>query len=104
LRTRLGATRAHIAVHFRFEEVDGYMATVRKREPRLERAIDELANEHGQLLSSLDALLEETATAPSLDEAVRAKVSKWINHVRQHEACENHLIQDAFNLEIGTED
>ena len=104
LRAHLEATRAHLVEHFRFEEVDGYMTAVRTREPRLERTVDELANEHGQLLSSLDALLAETATDLGLDQAMRAKVSQWINRVRQHEARENHLIQDIFNLDIGSED
>jgi hemerythrin-like domain-containing protein len=80
------------------------MAVVRKREPRLERVINELANEHGQLLSALDALLAESASIPSLDEAMRAKVCQWINHVRQHEGREDHLVQDAFNLDMGTEE
>jgi hypothetical protein len=49
LRTRLGAAQAHISEHFRFEEQNGYMDAVRKREPRLERAIQQLAEEHEQL-------------------------------------------------------
>ena len=58
IRAHLGATRAHILEHFRFEERDGYMDRVRKREPRLQHAIDQLAGEHRQLAQSLDALIE----------------------------------------------
>jgi hypothetical protein len=104
LRSRLEATRGHIVEHFRFEEQDGYMDIVRKREPRLGHAIDELAKEHGQLLREADLLLKEATAATGIDEAMRAKVSEWINHVRRHEARENHLIQDAFNVDIGPED
>src|SRR5262249_7353893 len=52
LRARLGATRAHLAEHFRFEEQNGYMDVVRKREPRLERTIQQLAGEHRQPMSA----------------------------------------------------
>lgn len=104
LRSRLEATSVHIMEHFRFEEQNGYMETIRQREPRLGRAIDELAKEHGQLLKSLDIVLEETFTAPCIDETIGAKISEWINQVRQHEARENQLVQDAFNLDIGPED
>jgi hypothetical protein len=104
LRSRLEATRRHIVEHFRFEEQDGYMDTVRHREPRLGHSIDELAKEHGQLLNEMDVLLTEVAVASTINESLSMKVSEWINHVRQHETRENHLVQDAFNLDIGLED
>jgi|SRR5215471_5209495 len=104
LRSRLKSTRKHIAEHFRFEEQGGYMDAVRKREPRLGRVIDELCTEHGQLLSSLDAILKETATASSMNDLMRGELTGWINRVRQHEARENQVVQDAFNLDIGSED
>jgi hypothetical protein len=28
----------------------------------------------------------------------------WIKHVRQHESREDDLMQDAFNVDIGTKD
>ena len=46
----------------------------------------------------------ETAMAPSIDDMMSNKVSRWVNHVRQHEARENQVVQDAFNLNIGPED
>ena len=49
LLARLSTTQAHVTEHFRFEEQNGYMDAVRKREPRLERAIQQLAEEHEQL-------------------------------------------------------
>ena len=104
LRSRLEATRRHLAEHFRFEEQGGYMDAVRKREPRLGRVIDELCTEHGQLLSSLDAILKETATASSINDLISGEISGWISRVRQHESRENQVAQDAFNLDIGPED
>jgi hypothetical protein len=104
LRARLGAAQAHLTEHFRFEEENGYMDAVRKREPRLERAIQQLAEEHEQLGQSLDALIRETGAATSLGDSLRDKVRHWIECVRQHETRETDLVQGAFNLDIAAED
>ena len=104
LRRRLEATHWHITEHFRFEEQNGYLDAVRKREPRLERAIEQLAQEHRALEQSLKALIREAAAVSRLGAAFREKVRRWVEHVRQHEARENDLVFDAFNLDISAED
>jgi hypothetical protein len=104
LRAQLAATRAHVTEHFRFEEQNGYMDAVRKREPRLERTIQQLADEHRQLAQSLEALIEQARAATSLGDSLRDEVREWIERVRRHEIHENDLVQDAFNLDIGAED
>jgi DNA-binding transcriptional ArsR family regulator len=104
IRARLGATQAHIAEHFRFEEENGYLDALKKREPRLERTIRQLAEEHRQLAQSLAALVGEARAATSLGDKFREKTREWIERVRQHEHHENDLVQNAFNLDIGAED
>jgi uncharacterized coiled-coil DUF342 family protein len=104
LRDRLWATQAHLVEHFRLEEQNGYMDAVRKREPRFERTIQQLAEEHGQLKESLNALIRETEKVKSWDNALREAIHEWIERVRSHEARETDLVQDAFNLDIGAED
>jgi hemerythrin-like domain-containing protein len=104
LAARLDAARAHITEHFRFEEHNGYLDTVRGREPRLERAIQQLVEEHRQLAQSLDALLGKARAAANLDDALREDVRAWVARVRQHEVRENDLVQDAFSLDVGAED
>jgi hypothetical protein len=104
LQTRLRVTRAHLAEHFRLEEQDGYMDAVRKRDPRFERTIQQLAQEHGQLERSLATLIAEAEKARSLDQAPQEGIRKWIEDVRAHEIRETDLVQDAFDLDIGTED
>ena len=104
LRARLNKTRAHVVDHFRFEEDSGYMDSVREREPRLERAVEQLAADHRALLESLDALIEKVHTAPRLDPTLGAKVTAWIKDIQRHEARENRLVQEAFSLDIGAED
>jgi DNA-binding transcriptional ArsR family regulator len=104
LLARLGATRTHITEHFRFEEQNGYLDAVRQREPRLERIIQQLAEEHRQLEQSLDTLVGEAQVAATLGESLRQEIQAWVERVRRHEARENDLVQDAFNLDIGAED
>jgi hypothetical protein len=104
LAARLAATRAHITEHFRFEEQNGYMDAVRKREPRLERTVQDLAEEHQQLAQALDALLGEVRAARPVSAAFRTHVQDWVKAVRQHEQRENDLVQDAFAVDIGTKD
>jgi hypothetical protein len=104
LLVRLGATRTHILEHFRFEEQNGYLDAVRQREPRLERIIQQLAEEHRQLTQALDTLLGEAQAAVNLGESLRQDIRAWVESVRRHEARENDLVQDAFNLDIGAED
>jgi hypothetical protein len=104
LRARLGITEAHLVEHFRLEEHNGYMDAVRKREPRLERAVEQLAEEHRRLAQTLATLLQEAAAESGVREALYQGVLDWVECVRRHEPRENHLVQDAFNLDIGAED
>jgi hypothetical protein len=104
LRAGLDATRRHILEHFRFEEQNGYLDAVRKREPRLDRTVAQLAEEHRQLAESLDALIARAGAATHLDDTLREVVRGWIGRVRRHERCENDLVQDAFDSDIGPED
>src|SRR5579859_5336837 len=57
LRARLVAAQIHVAAHFRFEEQNGYLDTVRECEPRLGHTIDALAAEHPRLTASLSAIV-----------------------------------------------
>ncbi len=104
LRARLDAIRAHLAEHFRFEEENGYMNVVRQREPRLDHAVQRLAEEHRELAQSLAVLVGEANTVGKLDGAFRDKVHHWLQRVRQHEWHENDLIQDALIVDVSAED
>jgi hypothetical protein len=100
LGNRLGAVYWQMIEHFRFEEENGYMDAVRKREPRLERAVQQLAEEHRQLKQDIEALLSQVPGQGGFGEQVRT----WIGQVRAHEIRENRLVQEAFDLDLGAED
>src|SRR5262249_61195710 len=103
LADRLDVVRASIGEHFRFEEENGYMAAVLEIHPHLERMVQHLCEEHGQLLRSLDELRAE-GRAGQLSAAGRARGLAWARAVRRHERSENVLVQDAFNLDLSAED
>lgn len=104
LSARLMAVREHLTEHFRFEEQNGYMASVLTREPRLERTVQQLLNQHRQLKQALDALIEEINTGSNPNNTMGEKIHAWVEQVRQHESRENVLVEDAFNFDVSAED
>jgi hypothetical protein len=96
--------RQQLSNHFRLEEENGYMAWVLEREPHLERTVEHLHDEHRSLADTLDRLIREASTKNTLDESLREQARAWLEQVRQHEARENRLVQDFFNLDIDAED
>ncbi len=104
LRNDLERVRTCLAEHFRIEEENGYLSTVLKSLPHLERPARRLLEEHRLLAHSLDALLAEAGHPPRAGTALRGQVLAWIEQVRAHETRENLLVEDAFNLDLGTDD
>lgn len=104
LRARLRTIRRDLIQHFNLEEQNGYMDIVRKREPRLARAVDKLAGEHQQLRQSLDSLLAEAKVASRLTDRIREHTRQWIQSLRRHELRETALVQDVFDSDISAED
>jgi hypothetical protein len=100
----LDGLQVHLREHFRFEEKDGYMEAVRQRQPHRDREIAQLLEEHRQLAQSLDALRLDMRVADGLSDSLRESVRAWVERVRHHEAHENRLVQEAFNLDISAED
>jgi len=80
------------------------MDAVRKQEPRLERTVQALGEQHCHLAQALEALTAKSRSARSLDTGLREEVRRWIDQVRQHEIKENAVVFEAFNLDIGTKD
>jgi len=104
LLDRLIATQAHVVKHFQFEERNGYMDEIRKHEPRLERTIQQLEDEHGQLATSLSEIIGDVTKSAEVGDALRAKVKRWIGNLRGHESRENQLVLDVFNRDEAAED
>jgi hypothetical protein len=104
MRSRLDRTRTHISEHFRFEEENGYMDAVLRRAPNLARTVEQLCDEHRNMAEALQGLIARTMTGRPLEEAFRDQVRSWVESVRRHEARENKLVQETFNVELDAED
>ncbi len=100
LHTLLTDVRHFLGEHFRFEEQNGYMSTVLKEKPFLERSVQKLYEEHGQLRQALDALITETDVLNKREAVLRERIQRWVKEVRHHESKENELVEDAFNQEV----
>jgi len=101
---RLRRTRAHIAEHFRFEEVNGYLATVLERRPNLDREVQALLTEHRRLEQEVDRLIVEAQLLPLPETTLAEQVHAWVKAVRTRGAHENRVVLDCFDLDIGTKD
>src|ERR1051326_3280389 len=86
LSSELQRVRARLAEHFQFEEVGGYMDTIRVKAPHREREIQLLQDDHQQLDHSLGQLIADCRASTKLDETLREKVRAWIRQVHQHES------------------
>ncbi len=95
---QLRRVQRHLREHFRFEERDGYLSAVRKREPQLDREINRLLQEHRQLAQALNALIEQADHSP--EGAPAEQVRAWVAQVRLHESRENALVEDVFNRDL----
>ena len=100
----LDTTRDRLAEHFRFEEDNGYLASVLECQPHLERTVGRLAQEHDALLRYLDELRAEARAGQNVTAQLRQKVGRWIQRVRRHERSEDVLVQDAFIVDLNGED
>jgi hemerythrin-like domain-containing protein len=104
LLARLEATRARLDNHFRFEEANGYMQAVLDRAPQLERKVQHLRDEHGELRQSLDALTRRAGGAQVAPQRFREGLKEWVGRLRDHEKRENLLVEDVFNCDVAAED
>jgi hypothetical protein len=101
---RLASARKEVTEHFAWEEKSGWTGAVLKQAPRLEHAVRHLVQQHRELAQSLDTLIDEAAAIPHVDETFREKVLRWIERVREHEAQENELLEEAFVADLGAGD
>jgi hypothetical protein len=104
LLARLEATRARLDDHFRFEEANGYMQAVLDRAPQLERKVQQLRHEHGELRQSLTALTRDAEGAQVASRRFRKGLKEWVGRLRDHEKRENLLVEDVFNCDLAAED
>ena len=93
--------------HFAEEEAGGCIEEAVSRLPSLSTQARELEHEHTVLLSSLTQLVDRvrsTGLRDSSIQAVHAEFSSFARDLLAHEAAENRLLQQGFNVNIDLTD
>ncbi len=101
---RLARVRLTLIEHFRFEEHNGYMTGVLKREPNLDQTVRGLLKEHQQFAHSLDDIITEARSRANLEESLLEKIRDWLKRIHHHESRENQLVQDVYARDTAAED
>lgn len=107
LMSLLNALAVHLQTHFELEESDGYLSNLVKVSPALSPAVDRVLRGHNDLLAEVTDLvtLARRDFAINHDTADLAhRFSKFQTRLQAHEHEKNALIQEAYNLDLGTKD
>lgn len=98
---------ATLSRHFEFEEQGGYMSEVVARFPNWAADVEQLRREHREMLSSIKAIRTAVGQLPESgkpEAELRRQIEEWLAGISAHERHENLLLQEAFNLDMGTAD
>ncbi len=97
----------HLLVrHFRFEEDGGMMTDLSEKHPRADRWVDDLIDEHRDLLHDVRAITEavmfyEEGRQPE-NPAIRRRLNELFDRLHSHDKTETDLIQRLEYQELGS--
>lgn len=91
--------------HFaREESLDGLHHNIRDRAPQHARIIDQLKEEHGELLAGVSSLRSQVAACLEGRSQIEAACSELLRKIKEHEARENEVFLDAICTDLGQGD
>ena len=99
----------HLLVrHFRYEEDGGMMTDIAERHPRADRWVDDLVDEHRELLHDIRSITEsvmfyEEGREPE-NPAIRRRLGELFDKLHKHDQMETELIQRLEYEELGSGD
>lgn len=96
-----------ILAHFEHEEEGGYFAQALDAAPRLSERAAQLLAEHLEMAAELVALRNHARQAGSSWqwwEELNEMFNGFVQGFEKHEAEENTLLHEAYNVDIGAED
>jgi hypothetical protein len=103
----LFALELHLQTLFEIEESDGYFEELVQRAPRMAARVDHLLREHSEMLQKVDELVniarKDFATNHDTTD-LAARYAQFRSKVVAHEHLENKLLQDVYNVDVGTKD
>lgn len=97
----------HLLVrHFRYEEDGGMMTDLSERHPRADRWVDDLIDEHRELLHDIRSITEavmfyEEGRQPK-NPAIRRRLNELFDRLSKHDQTETELIQRLEYEELGS--
>lgn len=100
----LDELRTLLIVHFAREQLpDGFYDALGERAQDRRDEIQVLISDHGAILSSLNALLEDATTVdPDVEADVLARVSKLVDQLYAHELREHNFAVDVLGEQGDT--
>ncbi|HUG92659.1 MAG TPA: hemerythrin domain-containing protein [Planctomycetaceae bacterium] len=102
--SRVRMLRRRLTKHFAMEEHGGYLAEALAVAPQFTREAAELRGQHRELLDGLDRLTDGLAAVEppfqGWQDACR-QLNDILNHLRDHEAAENRIVQAAVEDDLG---
>ena len=104
---QLIALRDLMREHFAQEEAGGYLEEALSHAPRLGPQAARLERQHPQLLARISDVCElarKRHDDPSAWPAIHENARGAIKELLAHEAGENQLVQQAFNVDLGLTD
>ena len=108
LLDELSAFKGQLLSHFHHEEEGGFLLDVLREVPNVERRVQTLRLEHGEMASDLDAILDKLREMDLADreaiESVGRGVRTLVETLRHHEIEEQHLVQRTYYREYGAGD
>lgn len=94
--------------HFDLEESGGFNERMSQTAPHLVARIEHLEEDHLKITSDLIHIIDvvksvHKADSPKMDR-IRLRVGELVTFIRDHEAAETDIIQEAFYQEMGLGD
>ena len=97
--------RAELEEHFATEErPEGLHAAIQDRDPRYERALHVILDEHQEFLATADDVLTRARQCLEAKEIILRDVLRLANRLRDHEARETELLADSYYTDLGRND
>jgi hypothetical protein len=107
LMSLLLALVVHLQTLFEIEESDGYFEELVQKAPRMAAQVDYLLHEHSEMLQEVDELVNIASKVLATNHDIAdlaARYAQFRSKVVTHEHLENKLLQDAYNVDVGTKD
>ena len=105
-----GRLRDQLAMHFALEEAFGYFEDPMEVAPHLSQRANDLRAQHGRLYVLIRDLADHAEQAlygedhSDSPKQIATLFNAFYAELQEHESCENELILEAFNDDIGVAD